>query len=59
MVELADARDSKSRVRKNVRVRPPPPAPNTELRLQAKPKHKMSEEVFLLSHSFSVSDNHG
>ena len=27
MVELADARDSKSRVRKDVRVRPPPPAP--------------------------------
>ena len=28
VVELADARDSKSRVRKDVRVRPPPPAPN-------------------------------
>ena len=28
VVELADARDSKSRVRKYVRVRPPPPAPN-------------------------------
>ena len=27
VVELADARDSKSRVRKGVRVRPPPPAP--------------------------------
>ena len=27
VVELADARDSKSRVRKDVRVRPPPPAP--------------------------------
>ena len=27
VVELADARDSKSRVRKNVRVRPPPLAP--------------------------------
>ena len=29
VVELADARDSKSRVRKNVRVRPPPPAPKS------------------------------
>ena len=28
VVELADARDSKSRVRKDVRVRPPPPAPS-------------------------------
>ena len=28
VVELADARDSKSRVRKDVRVRPPPPAPH-------------------------------
>ena len=28
VVELADARDSKSRVRENVRVRPPPSAPN-------------------------------
>ena len=27
VVELADARDSKSRVRKDMRVRPPPPAP--------------------------------
>ena len=27
VVELADARDSKSRARKGVRVRPPPPAP--------------------------------
>ena len=27
VVELVDARDSKSRVRKGVRVRPPPPAP--------------------------------
>ena len=27
VVELADARDSKSRVREDVRVRPPPPAP--------------------------------
>ena len=27
VVELVDARDSKSRVRKDVRVRPPPPAP--------------------------------
>ena len=30
VVELADARDSKSRVRKDVRVRPPPPAPNVK-----------------------------
>ena len=29
VVELADARDSKSRVRKDVRVRPPPPAPKS------------------------------
>ena len=30
VVELADARDSKSRVRKDVRVRPPPPAPKNQ-----------------------------
>ncbi|MBP2679549.1 MAG: hypothetical protein H6Q82_2614, partial [Deltaproteobacteria bacterium] len=35
VVELADARDSKSRVRKDVRVQVPPPAPfkNTQLHL--------------------------
>ena len=33
VVELADARDSKSRVRKDVRVRTPPPAPKQGFQL--------------------------
>ena len=53
MVELADARDSKSRVRKDVRVRPPPPAPKNTAE-----KDAFSAVFFYPSRRLGISSPH-
>ncbi len=50
---MADARDSKSRVRKDVWVRPPPPAIPAAFRNSL--VYKLSYEPGIINHAFDVS----